>query len=127
MSNVLTNGGIAKYQNAMNGGAHTPPQHVGWGVGTTDANPTDTTLETPSAESRVLGTKSLDTTNVADDTYKVVATLTCASTPKAITEVGLFNASTSGDMYVRGVFSAINLAVGDAIQFTIKQILQQPA
>lgn len=125
MAAVLTNTGIARYQNAMNGGVHTPPQYVGWGTGSTPADATDTGLETPAAEDRVSGAKSLDTTTVANDTYKVIATITSAS-PQTISEVILNDASTSGNTYVRGVFTGIPLATNDSIQFTVKMILAQP-
>jgi hypothetical protein len=58
------------------------------------------------------------TTTTANDTYRVVGTLT-ANSNAAITEVGLFDASTGGNMYVRGTFAVINLEAGDSIQFTI--------
>ena len=96
-------------------------KHVHWGTGTTAAAPTQTALVTPSSdETRASGAQSQVTTSVTNDTYQVVATLTCASTAKAITEVGVFSAATGGSMYSRNAFDAINLAVGDSIQFTIK-------
>ena len=96
-------------------------KHVHWGTGTTAAAPTQTALVTPSSdETRASGTQTQVTTSVANDTYQVVATLTCASAAKAITEVGVFSAATGGSMYSRNAFDAINLAVGDSIQFTIK-------
>ena len=96
-------------------------KHVHWGTGTTAAAPTQTALITPSSdETRASGAQSQVTTSVTNDTYQVVATLTCASAAKAITEVGVFSAATGGSMYSRNAFDAINLAVGDSIQFTIK-------
>ena len=96
-------------------------KYVHWGTGTTAAAVTQTALVTPSSdETRASGAQSQVTTSVTNDTYQVVATLTCASTAKAITEVGVFSADTGGSMYSRNTFDAINLAVGDSIQFTIK-------
>ena len=96
-------------------------KHVHWGTGTTAAAPTQTALVTPSSdETRASCAQSQVTTSVTNDTYQVVATLTCASAAKAITEVGVFSAATGGSMYSRNAFDAINLAVGDSIQFTIK-------
>ena len=96
-------------------------KHVHWGTGATAADATQTALVTPSSdETRASGAQSQVTTSVTNDTYQVVATLTCASTAKAITEVGVFSAATGGSMYSRNAFDAINLAVGDSIQFTIK-------
>jgi hypothetical protein len=132
MAALLTNTGIAKVQNAVNGGSHTPPQHLGWGTGTTAEDPTDTDLTTPADEARVSGTKSLQTENVTDDTYRVIGTITSASS-QTIAEVGLFDAAGSGtppsggNMYVHGVFTGIPLGIGDSIQFTVKITLAQPA
>lgn len=96
-------------------------KYVHWGTGTTAAAPTQTDLVTPSSdETRASGAQSQATTSVTNDTYQVVATLTCESAAKAITEVGVFGAATGGSMYSRNTFDAINLAVGDSIQFTIK-------
>lgn len=96
-------------------------KYVHWGTGATAADATQTALVTPSSdETRASGAQSQATTSVTNDTYQVVATLTCASAAKAITEVGVFSAATGGSMYSRNAFDAINLAVGDSIQFTIK-------
>jgi hypothetical protein len=96
-------------------------KYVHWGTGATAADATQTALVTPSSdETRASGAQSQVTTSVANDTYQVVATLTCATTAKAITEVGVFSAASGGSMYSRNAFDAINLAVGDSIQFTIK-------
>jgi hypothetical protein len=49
----------------------------------------------------------------------VVGLLTASAT-RAITNAGLFDAVTAGNLFVKGDFSVINLASGDSIQFTIK-------
>ncbi len=104
----------------------TSPDYVHWGTGTTGAANDDTALETASGhESRTQGAMTQQTTNVSNDTYQVVGTLTCATGAKAITEAGLFDASTSGNMFLRGTFSAINVNVADSIEFTIKAAFDQ--
>lgn len=132
MSALLTNVGIARYQNAVNGGAHTPPVHIGWGEDGTGLAVANTDLADAVDQARVSGTKSVVTEDVANDTYQVVGTLT-AGGALAIAEAGLFDGAGSGNppaggnMYVRGVFSAINLEADDSIQFTFKITLGQPA
>jgi hypothetical protein len=59
------------------------------------------------------------TTTTTDDTYQVVGTLTAGGT-LAITNAGLFDAVSSGNLFVKGDFSTINLSTGDSIQFTFK-------
>lgn len=83
------------------------------GTGTTAEAAGQTALVTPSGVARVSGTQS----GPAANQYRTVATITYSST-LAITEHGVFSASTSGTLLDRSVFSAINVASGDSIQFT---------
>lgn len=84
------------------------------GVGTTAENVADTAMETTDGEERVVGSQ-IEGGNPNE--YVSVGTVTYSST-KAITEHGLFNASTSGILLDRSVFSAVNVENGDSIQFT---------
>lgn len=94
------------------------PKYLHWGSGTVEPTDNDITLQTPRPEARIAGTSSIVTTTTANDTYRVVGTLTAESNA-AITEAGLFDALTGGNMYIRGTFGVINLEAGDSIQFTI--------
>lgn len=122
MATVFTNTGRALLTDALNNTQLTSPTYIGWGTGTTTAAATQTALVTPSAEARTNGTKSRTTTTVTNDTYQVVGTVTSSSS-QTIAEAALFDASSSGNMYVRGDFTGIALASGDAIAFTIKVIV----
>lgn len=119
MPTLVTNVGLARIINALNGGSHTAPVHIGWGTGTTAPAAGNTTLETAAAESRTSGTKSVVTTTVTDDTYQVVGTIVATGT-KTISEAALFDAASAGNMYVRGTFTGIPLEADDAIAFTVK-------
>jgi hypothetical protein len=105
--------------------AGTEPKYIAWGTGTTAPVVGNTALETPAAEARTSGTSSKVTTTTTSDTYQVVGTIVATSTAKAITEVGLLDASTSGNLFMRATFSVINVSVGDSIAFTIKTQLDQ--
>lgn len=118
MATVLTNAGKDITTNRIKGSG-TEPNYVAWGTGAGTAAAADTTLFTESAEARVSGTSTRVTTSTTNDTYQVVGTITASAT-RAITNAGLFDASTSGNLFVKGDFSTINLASGDSIQFTIK-------
>lgn len=83
------------------------------GTGTTAAAIGDTGLQTGTGNARVSGTQS----NPSSGQYRTVATLSYTASA-AITEWGLFTASSSGTMWDHKVFSAINVANGDSIQFT---------
>jgi hypothetical protein len=117
----ITDAGLDITTNRLKGSG-TEPSYIGWGTGTTAAAVGNTALETARGESRTNGTTSRVTTNTTNDTYQNVGTITCASTSAAITEMGLFDASTNGNMYMRATFSAINVSVGDSIQFTAKAV-----
>lgn len=82
------------------------------GTGTAAEAAGDTVLGTE-VEARVSGTQSNPSANV----YRTVATINYTAT-RAITEHGIFSASTSGTLWDRSVFSAINVINGDSIQWT---------
>lgn len=83
------------------------------GTGATAENITDTAMGTDSGVARVSGTQ----TNPSSNIYQTVATMAFVST-KAITEHGIFSASTAGTLLDRSVFSAVNVISGDSITFT---------
>jgi hypothetical protein len=118
MATLLVNTGKAIVTNYLNGGAATQPKYVAWGTGAGTTGATDTTLFTETG-TRVSGTTSQVTTSTTNDTLQVVGTQTAGST-LAITNAGLFDASTSGNLFAKGDFSTINLNTGDSIQFTFK-------
>jgi len=117
MSTLLVNTGRAIITNRLNGGG-TTPQYVGWGTGAGTTGATDTTLFTEVLP-RVSGTVSQVTTSSTNDTFQVVATQT-AGTSETITNAGLFDAATSGNLFVKGDFTGIPLNTSDSIQFTFK-------
>jgi hypothetical protein len=98
------------------------PKWIDMGTGTTPATATDTVLETPGGEARTVGVMSQVTTTVTDDTLQVVGTITESDGGAAITECGLFThlTSTTGFLYLRATFDAINLLDGNSIEFTIQ-------
>lgn len=118
MATLLVNTGKAIVTNYLSGGAATQPEYIGWGTGVGTTAATDTTLFTEIG-SRVAGTSTQQTTSTTDDTFQVVGTLTAGGSV-TITNAGLFDASTSGNLFVKGDFTGIGLTSGDSIQFTIK-------
>lgn len=118
MATLLVNTGKAIITNYLNGGAATQPKYVAWGTGAGTTAATDTTLFTEVLP-RVSGTTSQVTTSTTNDTYQVVGTQT-AGTTETITNAGLFDASTSGNLFIKGDFTGVPLSTGDSIQFTFK-------
>lgn len=122
LATVFVNGGTAIITNRVIQ-AGTAAKNIGWGIGTTAASVTDTALQTESAPTtaggRTVGTESRVTTTVTNDTYQVAGTVTAGST-LAITEAGLFDNVTSGNMLIHSIFSAVNVVSGDSIAFTFQ-------
>jgi hypothetical protein len=87
-------------------------QYVALGTGTTPAQSTDTGLETE-LSTRVAGTVT-SSTNV----WQNVAVFGAGVDTGAITEAGLFSASSGPTMLARQVFSVINKAAGDSMTVT---------
>ena len=118
MATLLVNTGKAIVTNFLSGGAATVPKYIGWGTGAGTTAATDTTLFTETG-TRTTGTATQVTTTTTNDTLQVTGTSTAGGT-LAITNAGLFDASTSGNLFAKGDFSTINLATGDSIAFTFK-------
>jgi hypothetical protein len=87
-------------------------KYHGIGTGTNAEAVGDTALQTE-VETRVAGTQVA----FASKQYQTVATLSITGA-RAITEHGIFSASSTGTLWDRSVFSALNLVNGDSIQFT---------
>jgi hypothetical protein len=117
MATLLVNTGKAVVTNRIKGSG-TEPSYVAWGTGAGTTAATDTTLFTETG-TRVLGTSTQQTTTTTSDTYQVVGTQTAGGS-LSITNAGLFDAITAGNLFVKGDFSTISLTSGDSIQFTIK-------
>ena len=88
--------------------------HMGIGTGTATAVVGDTALGTQTA--RVLLSGAVQGTN--DITY--TATFPAGTGTGAITESGVFNASTSGTMLCRTTFPTVTKQAGDTIAITWK-------
>lgn len=120
LATVFTNAGTAIITNRISQ-AGTAPKNIGWGIGTGGAAVGNTALGTESAPTtsggRTVGTESRTTNTVTNDQYTVTGTVTAGSS-LAITEAGLFDAVTAGNMLIRSDFSAVNVVSGDSIAFT---------
>ena len=127
MATVVTNSGKGIVTNRIKGSG-TEPVNVGWGTGAGTTARTDTTLFTEAlvtlaagGTDHTAGTSTQQTTNSTNDTYQVVATRT-ATGAGTVTNAGLFDAASGGNLFLKGDFTGIGLASGDSIQFTIKAI-----
>lgn len=87
--------------------------YIGWGTGAGTHVKGSTTLFTEASEARVSTT---DTQPLAD-IMQWVATIT-ADAAKTITNAGVFDALTAGNLIVASDFTGVALALGDKIEFT---------
>lgn len=121
--NGITTVGKALIAGRLNAsGAPAAADYIAVGTGTTAFAASDTTLVTETAASgltRAQGTVSLVTTTTTNDTAQVTKTFSVSGTV-AVTESGVFNASSSGTLLCRQTFSAINVVSGDSLAITWK-------
>jgi len=119
--NIVTNTGKAGTASRINGdGAEAVFTHIAIGTGTTAEAAAQTALVSEISTGggqRAVATVSRVTTTTTNDTARWIITYSFTSS-FAVTESGIFNASSAGTMLARKVFSAINVVNGDSIQVT---------
>lgn len=122
VENLVTSAGKASAAGLLTGDVTNYFDYIAVGTGTTGADVADTTLETEIADSgltRAASTNSRVTTDVTNDTAQFVKAFSVSGT-KAVTESGVFDASSSGTLLARQTFSAINVVSGDTLTITWK-------
>lgn len=128
MATVVVNAGRDITTNRLNG-AGTTPLNIGWGTSAGTAAVADTTLfgeklvdlSTSAGTDHTVGTVSRVTTSVTNDTFQVVGTRT-ATGAGTVTNAGLFDAASGGNLFLKGDFTGIGLSSADSILFTVKAI-----
>jgi len=113
VADIFTDAGEDKVVDILDGTSAVPTWSIGWGTGAGTATKADTTLFTEAAEARVTAVMS----QPASNTNRFVATLTSASA-QTITNGGVFDAASGGNMLQKSDFTGIVLANGDKIEFT---------
>jgi len=87
--------------------------HMAVGSGTTAAAAGQTDLVS------ILGSReALDSTTVSTNTITYVSSFEAGEGTGAVTEAGVFNASSGGDMLCRTVFSVVNKGASDSMSIT---------
>ena len=89
--------------------------HMGVGTGGTSPVVGDTTLQTPIGGSRVVFST---TPSASGATLTYTAEFAPGVGTGAITEAGIFNASSAGTMLCRTTFAVVNKAAGDTINIS---------
>ena len=109
--NVVVTAGKNWVADRMND-ANTVMTHMAIGTGTNTAVVGDTTLQTE------LDRNALTSTTVTANAVAYVATWAATDGTGAITEAGIFDAASSGDMLARTDFSVVNKGAADALTIT---------
>jgi len=113
VDNLVVNTGLAYIASRMKDATATAMTHMGLGSGSTAAAAGDTDLGS------LLGSReALDSTTVTSNAIEYVASFEAGDATGAVTEAGIFNASTGGTMLCRTVFSVVNKGASDTMTVT---------
>jgi hypothetical protein len=109
VENLVVTAGKNFVASRMGGASANVMSHMAIGTGATAAAAGDTTLQTEA------GRVALTSAVVSTNTIVYTATFPAGTGTGAITEAGVLNASSSGTLLCRTVFSAINKGASDSI------------
>jgi hypothetical protein len=112
--NLVVTTGLNYIVSRMKDATATAMSHMELGTGTTAAAAGDTTLGTAISGSRT----ALTSTTVSANTITYVATFAAGTGTGAVTESGIFNASSAGTLLCRTVFPVVNKQSGDSMTVT---------
>jgi hypothetical protein len=114
IKNLVVTVGKNYIASRMKDATATAMTHMELGTGTTAAAVGDTTLQTAISGSRV----TLTSTTVTTNAVAYVASFPAGTGTGAVTEAGVFNASSAGTLLCRTVFSVVNKGANDAMSIT---------
>ncbi len=110
--NIVVTDGKEYIASRMKDTTATAMSHMAIGTGSTAAAAGDAALGTEA------GRVALTSTTVTSNAVAYVATFAAGTGTGAITEAGIFNASSSGTLLCRTVFSVINKGAADTLGIT---------
>ena len=112
VTNLVVDTGLDYIASRMKDATATAMSHMAIGDGTNDPAAGDT------APQSQLGRVTLLSTTVTSNSVEYVATFPAGTGTGAVTEAGIFNASSGGTMLCRTEFAVINKAAGDSMTIT---------
>ena len=116
LKNPVVNAGLAYIASRMTGTAKNVMSHMGLGSGSTAAAAADTDLGSLLGSREALDSTTISGTN--DEKVVYVSSFEAGDATGAVTEAGIFNAASGGDMLCRTVFSVVNKAADDTMSVT---------
>jgi hypothetical protein len=114
--NLVVNAGLAYIASRMTGTSKAVMSHMALGSGTTAAAASQTDLVTLLGSREALDSSTITGSNNQQVAY--VSAFEAGDATGAVTEAGIFNAASSGDMLCRTVFSVVNKAADDTMSVT---------
>ncbi len=113
INNLVVSAGLEFICSRMAGASASVMSHMALGSGTTAASAGQTDLVS------VLGSReALDSSTASSNTVTYVSSFEAGEGTGAVTEAGVFNASSSGTMLCRTVFSVVNKEADDTMSVT---------
>lgn len=120
--NLVVNTGLSYVTSRMIGTGANAMSHMAVGSGTAAAAANNTALN--SELNRVALTSATQvTTTVNNDSVQYLATFSPGVATGAVTEAGIFNASSEGTMLCRTVFNVVNKEANDTLTITWKIVI----
>jgi hypothetical protein len=116
VKNLVVNTGLDHITSRMVGTSQNVMSHMGLGAGTSPAAAGDTALGSALGSRKAFDSANRTGSNNENIVY--VTTFNAGEATGAVTEAGIFNASTSGTMLCRTVFSVVNKGASDTLQVT---------
>lgn len=114
VSNLVVDTGLDYIASRMKDATATAMSHMEVGTDNTSAGASNTALGAAVSGSRT----ALTSTTVTDNSVAYVATFGAGTGTGALTEAGIFNASSAGTMLCRTVYSTINKGAADSMTIT---------
>jgi hypothetical protein len=113
INNLIVSAGLTFICSRMAGASANVMSHMALGSGTTAAAAGQTDLVS------ILGSReALDSSTASSNTITYVSSFEAGEGTGAVTEAGIFNAASGGDMLCRTVFSVVNKEADDTMSVT---------
>ena len=114
IKNLVVDDGLDYIASRMKDATATAMSHMEVGTGTTSPVAGDTALETAIVGSRV----ALTSTTVTSNAIEYVGDFPAGTGTGAVTEAGIFNASSAGTLLCRTTFAVVNKGASDTLKIT---------
>ena len=115
VKNLVVDAGLVFITSRMTGTSKAVMSHMALGSGTTAAAAGQTDLVSVLGSREAIDSATLTGSNKA---VAYVSSFEAGDATGAVTEAGIFNASSGGDMLCRTVFSVVNKAADDTMSIT---------